>query len=158
MANYRDESDFDWDYRTEPSSDDEYVVPYQEQREQELMRHTKSSVLLARMREGLIQANGVIKQATEGSNQITEAVNVQQILSELTDTERAAALRLANAIGSNAFEYFFTALHQLDQLIMTVYQSEQQLELAVYRPGGGDGLGDSVEMKECHSSEMKTAK
>lgn len=156
MSTYRDESDFDWDYSTEPAPGDKYVVPYNnEEREQQRMRHPTSGVLLAQMRETLIQANGIIKQTTDNASQITQADNVQQILAGLTEQDREVAMRLASAVGNNAFEYFFSALHQLDQLVQRLYQREQQLELTLYRPGG---LGESLEMKECSANAGKTEK
>lgn len=140
MSDYRDESDFDWDYsQTPPSSDDDaadqVVVPYHAEPPPQYRQPTARETL-AQMRGDLVQANGIIKQAATGAGQITSGENVQEILAELEGHEREQAMRLASAIGNNAFQYFFAALHQLDQLVMSVYEKEQQLELALYRTGG----------------------
>jgi len=78
---------------------------------------------------------------------------VQQILAEMTEHERAQAMRLANAIGENAFNHFFGALQRLDQLIMAAYQKEQQLELQRFRPGG---LSDQATPMKDNSAMIAT--
>jgi hypothetical protein len=134
MAEYRDESDFDWDHSSQPS--DEELQPVVESPQMHHHHRTPTTgETLAEMRAELVQANTVIKHCTDTANGITQTSSVQAILGELQGREREQALRLANAVGDSAFQHFFDALLQLDSLTMSLYRKEQQLETALYRQG-----------------------
>jgi hypothetical protein len=138
MAEYRDESDFDWDHSSQPS--DEELQPVVEAPPPQMHHHhhhrtPTTGETLAEMRTELVQVNAVIKHCTDTANGITQISSVQAILGELQGREREQALRLANAVGDSAFQHFFDALLQLDSLTMSLYRKEQQLETALYRQG-----------------------
>ncbi len=136
MAEYRDESDFDWDHSSQPS--DEELVQQQETAPpmyDHQQRAPTTGETLAEMRAELVQVNAVIKHCTDTANGITQTSSVQAILGELQGREREQALRLANAVGDSAFQHFFDALLQLDSLTMSLYRKEQQLEAVLYRQG-----------------------
>ena len=155
MSDYRDESDFDWDHsQTPPSSDDDQAVVVPQYEQPQHYRQPTASETLMQMRGELVHANAIIRQTTENASEITRAENVQEILGELQGHEREQAMRLASAIGNNAFQHFFGALQQLDQLIQAVYQKEQQLELGLYRVGG---LGEAVDITATTTSGVGEA-
>ncbi len=123
MAQWRDESDFDWDPRESDQEGD--VAPSQQ--EYDIAQPQSAAQLLSAMRDELLRGNATIRHCIDTVDVIRAAPNVGEALDELHGEELQKATRLAAAVGSNAYEHFLPVLQQLDALLISIYEKEQQL-------------------------------